>query len=218
MGNRAKALGGSACAFGCNPRIWIEGRVGCDRGQQCKDLSTVEAEWRQAVTANPKSYEAHVGLSGRLSARGSDKLREAEDEAKTALALDPARIDSYRLLAAIYVTTARWDQLDAALRSARSAVPDDLTAGQTILDSNILKKPSEGLEPMAMAHWKLGVSLEREGHKSAALNELEIAVSLGSTLDEWFQADVGSLKSQSTLYVYWIRENRLCALQVLEVV
>jgi hypothetical protein len=82
-------------------------------------------------------------------------------------------------------------------------VPDDLTAefvaGETILDRNMgsqwtraeehfrnyLKKPSEGLEPtMAMAHWKLGTLLEREGRKSAALKELEIAVSLDPSLDE----------------------------------
>jgi hypothetical protein len=37
---------------------------------------------------------------------------------------------------------------------------------------------------MAVAHWKLGVLLEREGHKNAALKELEIAVSLDSSLDE----------------------------------
>jgi hypothetical protein len=181
----------------------LKAELDATEANDAKRLSTVEADWRQAVTANPKSYEAYVGLSGCLLARGSAKLREAEDEAKKALALDPARIDSYRLLAAIYVETARWDQLDAALRSARSAVPDDLSAdfiaGQTILDRNIasqwtraeeqfrnyLKKPSEGLEPtMAVAHWKLGVLLEREGHKSAALKELEIAVSLDSSLDE----------------------------------
>ena len=171
----------------------LKAELDATESNNAKSRSTVEADWRQAVTANPKSYEAHVGLSGCLLAGGSDKLREAEDEAKKALALDPARIDSYRLLAAVYVITARWDQLNAVLRSARSAVPDDLTAGQTILDRNIgsqwtradLKKPSEGLEPtMAMAHWKLGILQEREGHKSAAREELEIAVSLDSSLDE----------------------------------
>ena len=181
----------------------LKAELDATEARNAKSLPTVEADWRQAVTANSKSYEAHAGLSGCLLARGSDNLREAEDEAKKALALDPARIDAYRLLAAIYVITARWDQLDAVLRSARSAVPDDLAAefvaGQTILDRNIrsqwtqaeehfrnyLKKPSEGLEPtMAMAHWKLGILLQREGRKSAALKELEVAVSLDSSLDE----------------------------------
>ena len=181
----------------------LKAELDATEASNARSLPSVEADWRQAVTANPKSYEAYIGLSRCLLAGGSNKLKEAEDEAKKALALDPARIDSYRLLAATYVITARWDQLDAALRNARNAVPDDLTAefvaGETILDRNMgsqwtraeehfrnyLKMPNEGLEPtMAMAHWKLGTLLEREGRKSAALKELETAVSLDPSLDE----------------------------------
>ena len=111
-------------------------------------------------------------------------MREAEDEARKALALDPSRVAAYRLLAAVYVTTARWDELDANLKRARAAVPDDLgaefIAAQTILDRNIgsqwsraeeylrnyLKQPSEGLEPtLAIAHWRLATVLEKEGRK-----------------------------------------------------
>jgi hypothetical protein len=36
---------------------------------------------------------------------------------------------------------------------------------------------------MALAHWRLGLVLEKEGRKSVALKELEIAVSLDSSLD-----------------------------------
>ncbi len=170
---------------------------------KAKSLPAVQDDWMQAVAADQKRYEAYSGLGGCILAGGSDKLGEAEDEAKKALALDPSRIDSYRLLAAVYVRTARWDHLDATLRNAHDAVPDDLTAdfvvAQTILDRNIesqwtraedhlrvyLGQPSEGLEPtLAMAHWKLGIVLQREGRKNAALKELEIAVSLDSSLNE----------------------------------
>ena len=170
---------------------------------KAKSLSAVQGDWMQAVVANQKRYEAYAGLGGCILAGGSDKLGEAEDAAKKALALDPSRIESYRLLTAVYVRTARWDQLDATLKNAHDAIPDDLTAdfvvAQTILDRNIgsqwkraedhlrvyLGQPSEGLEPtLAVAHWKLGIVLEREGRKSAALKELESAVSLDSSLDE----------------------------------
>jgi hypothetical protein len=88
------------------------------------------------------------------------------------------------------------------LRNARLAVPDDFAAefiaAQTILDRNVgsqmpraeeylrdyLKHPTEGLEPtVAVGHWRLGNVLEKEGRKSAALQELEIAASLDASLD-----------------------------------
>jgi tetratricopeptide (TPR) repeat protein len=137
-----------------------------------------------------------------LLAGGGD-VKGAEDSARKALALDPSRIESYRLLAAVYVTTARWSQLDDVIRRTRGAVPDDLAAefmaAQAILALNIgsqlpraeeslrnyLKQPSDGLEPsLAMAHWQLGRVLEREGHKSAALNELEVAIRIDPSLEE----------------------------------
>lgn len=207
----AMAGGGNAKA-----RQWVDKLMQVDaaRGYELKAeldatesgkamcLPAVQEDWEHAVAANPKSYEAYSGLGQCFLAGGSNRVKEAEGEAKKILALDPSRIDSYRLLATVYATTARWDQLDAALRSARGAVPDDLTAeflaAQTILDRNIgsqwaraeeylrdyLRQPNEGLEPtMAMAHWKLGIVLEKEGRKGAALQELELAVSLDSSLD-----------------------------------
>lgn len=181
----------------------LKAELDATESDKTRSLSAVQADWKQAVAADSASYAAHVGFARSLLASGSDKLNKAEDEAKIALALDPSRVESYRLLAAMYVTTARWDYLDATLRRARAAVPDDLAAefiaAQLILDRNIasqwsraeqhlrnyMKQPCEGLEPtMAIAHWKLGIVLEKEGLRSAALKELEIAVELDPTLDE----------------------------------
>ena len=165
-----------------------------------KSLAAVCADWRSAVAADPQSYVANIGLGHCLLLRND--LKGAGETVRRAVAMDPSRIDSYRLLAAIYVITAQWNQLDATLRIARGAVPDDLaaefSAAQTILDRNVgsqmsraeeylsdyLKHPSEGLEPtVAVAHWRLGNVLEKEGRKSAALQELEIAASLDASLD-----------------------------------
>ncbi len=162
----------------------------------------VRTDWQNAVAANPQSYTANIGLGRCLLLGGGKELRGIEDIAHKALTLDPSRIDSYRLLAAVYVTTARWEQLDSLLQRAHAAVPDDLAAdfiaAQTILERNVasqlpraeqclrnyLKQPSDGLEPtLAMAHWRLGSILEKEGRKSAALQELEIAVTLDPALE-----------------------------------
>lgn len=163
----------------------------------------VQADWKQAAAASPESYEARVGLGCVLLTAGNDHLRAAEDEARKALALDSSRAAAYRLLAAVYVTTARWDELDLHLRRASAAVPDDLSAefiaAQTILDRNVasqwgraeeylrnyLKQPSEGLEPtLATAHWRLATVLQKEGRNDAAFSELQMAVNLDPSLDE----------------------------------
>lgn len=177
----------------------LKAELDATESDKAKMFPAVLADWTQAVRTNPGSYEAHVGLGECLLAVG--KLKAAEEEAKKSIVLDPSRIDAYRLLTAVLVSTARWEQLDATLRTARSAVPDDLTTdfvvAQTILDLNIvsqlsraeghlrsyLKLPPEGLEPtIAMAHWKLGIVLEKEGRKNDSLKELEIAKSLESSL------------------------------------
>jgi tetratricopeptide (TPR) repeat protein len=162
--------------------------------------SKVQLDWKRATAASPDSYTARIGLGGSLLA--GDHLREAEGEAQKALAIDPSRAAAYRLLAAVYVTSARWDDLESNLKRARAAVPDDLgaelTAAQTILDRDIasqwsraeeylrnyLQQPSEGLQPsLAVAHWRLATVLEKEGRNNAALGELQTAVNLDPTLD-----------------------------------
>jgi tetratricopeptide (TPR) repeat protein len=166
-----------------------------DKGIRCS--GAVQTDWTQAVTANPASYLAHAGLGDCLLTAESARWQGAEDEARKALALDPSRINAYRILAVAYVATARWDNLEANLKRARAAVPDDLgaefIAAQTILDRHVgsqwtraeeclrhyLNQPNDGLEPTAaVAHWRLGNVLEKEGRKSAALQELGMALAL----------------------------------------
>ncbi len=185
----------------------LKAELDATEADKAKGLATVQSDWMQASAANPESYAASVGLAGSLLAAGTDAWRNdtwraAEEEARKALASDPSRAAAYCLLAAVYVSTARWDDLDANLKRARAAVPDDLgaefIAAQTIIERNLgsqwtraeeylrnyLRQPSEGLEPsLAIAHWRLGVVLEKQGRKSAALNELELAVNLDSSLD-----------------------------------
>ncbi len=167
-----------------------------------KRLAAVRSDWEQAVVAEPESYRAHAGLGGCLMANGGDNLAPAELEAKRALDIDTSRIAAYKLLASLHVATAQWKELEAVVKRAQSAVPDDLSAeyaaAEAILEENVgsqwqraeqylrhyLSRPVEGLAPTwAMAHWKLGLILERQGRKADAIQELETAVKLDPSFD-----------------------------------
>ena len=166
-----------------------------------KRLAALEAIWKQAAAVKPDSVEAHAGL-GAAYLEQPGKLPLAEDEGKRAIAVAPTRIDGYRLLARVYVRSGQSDQLEADIKQARSAVADDLTplyqaaAEMLLLNQTAawpraetylrtyLAQPAEGEEPTwAMAHWRLALVLEQEGHKDEAVRELQTAVSLDGTLE-----------------------------------
>ena len=168
-----------------------------------QDKEKALADWKQAVGARPDSYIAHTGLGSYLLLKASGEgWKSAEAEAERAIAIDPSRIAAYRLLATIYAGTQQWQKLEITIHLARAAVPDDpgaeFTAAQAILDKNIqsqfaraeeylrsyLNTPAEGLEPSAaVAHWQLGLVLEKEGRRSTALQEVQTAASLDPSLD-----------------------------------
>ena len=167
-----------------------------------QDRAKALADWKEAVAAQPESYQAHIGLGNALLTAGGESWKAAEAEGERALAIDPSRGAAYRLLASVYAGAQQWQKLDALLARARTAVPDDrgeeFSAAQTILDKNLqsqfpraeeylrsyLSTPTEGLEPSAaMAHWQLGLVLEKEGRRSTALQEVQTAASLDPSLD-----------------------------------
>ncbi|MCU1248785.1 MAG: hypothetical protein JWQ49_1814 [Edaphobacter sp.] len=180
----------------------LKAELDASETDQSKRRSNVLTDWKQAVAARPDSYAAHVGLGGCLLEAGGDQLPRAEAEAKKAIALSATRISAYRLLAATDVAMARWDALEADLKHAHTAVPDDLgaeyAAAKAILDHRVnaqspaaerylrdyLSQPNEGLEPdMATAHWQLGRLLDKQGRKQDALQQVQIAVKLDPWLD-----------------------------------
>jgi len=165
-----------------------------------QDSGKVLADWKDAVAAQPASYLAHAGLGNCLLS--AESWKSAEEEARKAVAIDPSRIAAYRLLAAVYAGTQQWQKLDVVIHAARAAVPDDpgaeFAAAHTILEKNLqtqfaraeeylrnyLVMPSEGLEPTAaVAHWQLGLVLEKEGRRGTALQEVQAAAGLDPSLD-----------------------------------
>jgi tetratricopeptide (TPR) repeat protein len=180
----------------------LKASFAADEKDTSKRFAAIESIWKQAIASRPDSYSAHIGLSAAYFDEAHDKLSLCEAEAKRALTLDPTRVAAYRQLAVLYATTARWDDLDTTIKQARAAVPDDLSpqyqVARIILVNNVatqlsraeqylrayLLQPAEGQEPpLAAAHWRLGLVLEKQGRKPEAIQEIQTAVNQDSSLE-----------------------------------
>jgi tetratricopeptide (TPR) repeat protein len=162
-----------------------------------KRVSEAEQFLQQAVNADLNDYMARLRLAGFYLEKGGTTLAQAEEPARQEIRIDPGRADGYSALAALYAQQGRWKDLDSLLADSQRAVPDNLAplyqAAEAILTNNdtqelpraekllrtYLSQPAEGNEPtVAMAHWRLGLVLEKEGRKDQARQELQQAVSL----------------------------------------
>jgi tetratricopeptide (TPR) repeat protein len=159
------------------------------------DWKKIESLERKALESNPKSYQARLSLAGLYTSEPFQRYDESEQLARAALELDPTRSGAYSVLAQLYVLQDRWPDLDRILAEAEKAVPEDLTpyyqAGRlmTVKEKDppraerylrkYLSQEPEGLKPsLASAHWRLGLTLEKEGRKSEATAEIETALKL----------------------------------------
>jgi len=162
-----------------------------------KRSAELEPLLQQALHADPKNYFAHLQAANFYLSKGGASLAQAEEQARQAVPIDSGRVGAYIVLATVCAQQNRWKDLDAVLADAQHQVPDDpapfYQAGKAILVSNqsgempraekylrtYLSQPPEGSEPgLAAAHWRLGLILEREGHKDQAKQELQQAVHL----------------------------------------
>jgi tetratricopeptide (TPR) repeat protein len=162
-----------------------------------KHTEDVESFLQQAIAADPRNYFARMQAANFYLGRGGASLTQAEEQAKQAIRIDPGRAGGYTALATAYAQQGRWKDLDSVLEAAQREVPDDLApfyqAAKSILTGNqsqelqhgekymrtYLSQPPEGNEPgLAAAHWRLGLILEKEGHKDRAKQELQEAVRL----------------------------------------
>jgi tetratricopeptide (TPR) repeat protein len=162
-----------------------------------KQTAEIEPLLQQAISADPKNYFARMQAANFYLSKGGASLAQAEEQAKQAIRIDPGRIGGYTTLATIYAQQGRWNELDSVLTDSQREVPDDLAplyqAAKSILSDNqaaelpraerylrtYLSQPPEGSQPsLAVAHWRLGLVLEKEGHKDQAKQELQQAVNL----------------------------------------
>ena len=123
------------------------------------------------------------------------RLDLAEKEARQALAIDPAAGPAYKVLAHVYATQKRWQDLDRVLAQADAAAPEDLSpyysAAEALVEigqdftraekyvQKYLTQPPEGRQATAaQAHWQLADLYKRQGRKGDAMRELQAALRL----------------------------------------
>lgn len=162
-----------------------------------KHTAEVESLLQQAIGADPKNYFARVQAANFYLNKGTVTLRQAEEQAKQAIQIDPGRAAGYTALATVYAQQGRWKDLESVLEDSQREVMDDFApfyqAAKSILTGNqtqelpraekymrlYLSQPPEGNEPsLAAAHWRLGLILEKEGRKDQAKEELREALRL----------------------------------------
>ena len=164
---------------------------------QEKRNGELEALMQQAVKADPKNYDARVQAASFYLGQGGESLEEGEEQAEEAVRLDPDRVAGYSILAQVYATEGRWKELDSVVAQAEKAVPDDLSPYYHAARIIVVKGPSQELEraekyirrylaqpaegnepPLGAAHWRLGLILEKQGHRDLAKQEMQQAVKL----------------------------------------
>jgi tetratricopeptide (TPR) repeat protein len=162
---------------------------------ETKDTTAYGGIYHDAVAKHPDDYRARLALAGWLASPAHGGTAESEEQVRAALALDPERAGAYTILAILEARTARWDELDRTLADAETHVPDDLApyyqAGRICLvEKNdgeraeryfrhyLTRPPEAGGSPVAAAHWRLGLALEKQGKKGEAVNEIETATRL----------------------------------------
>lgn len=167
-----------------------------------KDKQPAEAmkHYKTAVQAGPKNYRARASLANAYVSIDPKDHAASEIEAKEATKLGPDRQGGYALLALIYATQKRWNDLDAAVAAGEKAVPDNLVpyfqAAQTCLNEGsdlpraeryfrkyLSQEPEATMPSLAVAHWRLGLALEKQGKKPEAIAELETAVKMNPELE-----------------------------------
>jgi tetratricopeptide (TPR) repeat protein len=170
-------------------------------------LAQIEQLYVQAVQADPSRFEPHINLASIYASGATPRWALAEKEALTAKKIDPDRTASYAILAAVYATGERWADLDAALADAEKQVPDNLSpylrASGALLASGkdlaraeryarryLSQEPEPNASTHAVAHWRLGLILEKAGRKADAIAELQTA----TTLDPKFEPAGKDLK------------------------
>ena len=176
-------------------------------------LNEIEQTWVQAVQADPNRWEPHANLANIYASGPTPRWDLAEKEAVIAKKLDADRTTPYSVLAAAYASAERWADLDAALAEAEKAIPDNLTpylraSGALLATGKDLPRAeryarkylSQEPEPSAtstgVAHWRLGMILDKQGRKQDAIASLQTATRLEPKFEQ-AQKDLKRIKGGS---------------------
>ena len=174
---------------GCIAKIRLLGQ------QSPPPLDQIEALWVQAAQTDPARVEPHVNLANVYAGGRTPRYELAEKEALTAKTIDSDRVAVYSILASVYAAQERWADLDGVLNEAERKIPDnlspylrvagtlqnlgkDLPRAERYARKYLTQEPEPTASSHALAHWRLGLVLEKEGRKADAVAELEMATKL----------------------------------------
>ena len=155
----------------------------------------------EAATAPEVRYEALISMSNFYLLSEPKNFDLAEQYARDAAKIDPPRTSPYTLLAISNASRKKWAELDAILAESEKVAPDNLgpyyQAGRVIYTQGggddaraegyfrkFLTQPPEPGPTLAHAHWRLGLTLDKQGKRSEAIAEMEEALRLKPDLEE----------------------------------
>jgi len=164
-------------------------------------LDRIEQAWVQAVAADPSRVEPHLSLANIYAGGKAPRYELAEKEALAAQKIDPDRVAAYSTLAAVYAAQERWAEMEAVLAGAEKKIPDnlspylrvagtlqntgkDLERAERYARKYLTQEPEPTASSHAVAHWRLGLVLEKEGKKSEAVQELRTATKLDPKFEQ----------------------------------
>jgi tetratricopeptide (TPR) repeat protein len=164
-----------------------------DLAEQDKHFDQLEELYLKAVDASPNSYIANADIAAMYAGERWKNYDKAIQYAQKTVQLDPTRISPYVTLATAYAAKEQWTELDQSLARSEKAVPDNFTphyrAALTLLLAGkdlpraekyfrkyLTQAAEGGSPPLAAAHWRLGLVLEKQGKKDEAIKEIQTAV------------------------------------------
>jgi tetratricopeptide (TPR) repeat protein len=186
-------------------------RIGLLAHQSPVPIDQIEQLWSQAEQADPSRFEPHANLANLYAGGKTPRYELSEKEALAAKKIDPDRVAAYSILASVYAAQERWTDLDAVLAEAEQQIPDnlspylrvagtlqntgkDLARAERYARKYLSQPPEPTASSHAVAHWRLGLVLEKEGRKADAVAELETATKLDPKFEP-AQKDLKRLKA-----------------------
>ncbi|MEO8504930.1 MAG: tetratricopeptide repeat protein [Acidobacteriota bacterium] len=157
-----------------------------------------QAAYERAIALDPTDVESRAALaeylSGAPSIAGGDKAK-ARAQAEEVVKLEPAR--GHLLLGGIYTSEENFTAATAEFKLAVAADPGsrdlsahyqlgkvallsgkDLAEGAEHFRAYLDAPPLPGRPTWADAHWRLGLILEKQGHRDQAIAEIRAALKL----------------------------------------
>ncbi|HVL69327.1 MAG TPA: tetratricopeptide repeat protein [Vicinamibacterales bacterium] len=167
--------------------------------------------FRRCIEANPREYECHTALVNAAASESPRNTAAAERHAREAIGLEPDRVSGYSGLVWSLIAQKRIPEAEAVLAEAEKMVPDDFapyyTAASLLYNDNhdlpraerylrkyLSQEREAGRATHAVAQWRLGLVLERQGRRPEAIAALETAVRLDGALEQ-AKKDLKRLKS-----------------------